>query len=68
MIPSVVSLGITILLLAGVFAAIGLHMLGTKAINVLDGHLERLQSKLDVLMVAQNERNEKIDIILSKLL
>lgn len=56
-----------ILALGVVFALIGVHQAATKLINLLDGHLERLQSKLDVLMAAQQEHNEKIDIILSKL-
>lgn len=57
----------TILALSIVFALIGVHQAATKLLNVLDGHLERLQSKLDVLMVAQNDHNAKIDIILNKL-
>jgi len=57
----------TILALGVVFALIGIHQATTKLIKLLDGHLERLQSKLDVLMVAQQEHNEKIDLILSKL-
>ncbi len=51
-----------------VFALIGIHQGTTKLIKLLDGHLERLQSKLDVLMAAQSDHNAKIDIILSKLL
>lgn len=58
----------TILALAVVFALIGAHQAATKLLNVLDGHLERLQGKLDVLMAAQSDHNDKIDIILSKLL
>lgn len=57
----------TILALTLVFALIGVHQAITKLLALLDGHLERLQSKLDVLMAAQQEHNEKIDIILSKL-
>lgn len=57
----------TILALGVVFALIGIHQATTRLIKLLDGHLERLQAKLDVLMAAQVEHNEKIDIILSKL-
>lgn len=57
----------TILALGVVFALIGIHQTTTKLISLLDGHLERLQAKLDVLMAAQQEHNEKIDIILAKL-
>ncbi len=58
----------TILALGIVFALIGMHQAATRLINLLDGHLERLQSKLDVLMAAQSDHNDKIDIILGKLL
>lgn len=54
--------------LALVFALIGIHQGTTKLIKLLDGHLERFQSKLDVLMAAQSDYNAKIDIILNKLL
>lgn len=57
-----------ILALVVVFTLIGIHQVATKAINLVDGHLERLQSKLDVLMAAQQEHNDKIDIILSRIL
>lgn len=50
-----------------VFTLIGAHQATTKLLNVLDGHLERFQGKLDVLLACQYEHNEKIDIILSKL-
>ena len=58
----------TILALVAVFALIGVHQAVTKLLRLLDGHLERLQSKLDVLMAAQSDHNDKIDIILNKLL
>lgn len=58
----------TILALVAIFALIGIHQVATKLLRMLDGHLERLQSKLDVLMVAQGEHNDKIDIILNRLL
>lgn len=58
----------TILALGVVFALIGMHQAATKLVSLLDGHLERLQSKLDVLMEAQHEHNGKIDVILNKLL
>ncbi len=58
----------TILALGVVFALIGAHQATTRLLNVLDGHLERLQGKLDVLMVAESEHNDKLDIILQKLL
>lgn len=58
----------TMLALGVVFALIGIHQATTKLIKLLDGHLERLQAKLDVLMAAQSDHNDKIDIILSKLL
>lgn len=57
-----------IIVLGVFFALVGAHQAVTKLVNVLDGHLERLQAKLDVLMAAQCEHNDKIDIILGKLL
>lgn len=53
--------------LFGVFLAIGIHFAIDKAFRLLDGHLERFQGKLDVMLAAQIEHNEKIDIILRKL-
>jgi hypothetical protein len=64
---SFVALALVILLLVGVFVAIGMHQVAQRAVNVLDGHLERLQGKLDVMLASQIEHNEKIDIILHKL-
>lgn len=58
----------TILALALVFALIGIHQATTKLISLLDGHLERFQAKVDVLMAAQSDYNAKIDIMLGKLL
>ncbi len=58
----------SILVLALVFVLIGIHQATTKLIGLLDGHLERLQAKLDVLMAAQSDHNAKIDMILGKLL
>ena len=48
--------------------AIGIHQAINRLLNIVDGHLERLQGKLDVLLAAQAEHNEKIDIILRHLL
>lgn len=58
----------TILALGVVFALIGVHQATTKLVALLDGHLERFQVKLDVVMKAQNDYNAKIDVILNKLL
>lgn len=58
----------TILVLGLVFALIGIHQATTKLITVLDGHLERFQAKVDVVMAAQSDYNAKIDVILRKLL
>lgn len=49
------------------FAALGVHQAISKLLRLLDGHLERFQGKLDVMLAAQIEHNEKIDIILRKL-
>lgn len=57
----------TVFALFGVFVLIGTHQTLTKLFKLLDGHLERLQEKLDVLLVAQIEHNQKIDKILAKL-
>lgn len=51
----------------GVFLAIGVHLAINKAFQLLDGHLERFQGKLDVLVAAQTEHNDKLDAILRKL-
>jgi hypothetical protein len=53
--------------LFGVFLAIGIHIAINKAFSLLDGHLERFQGKLDVLVAAQAEYNVKLDAILRKL-
>ncbi len=58
----------TIAAVATIFALIGIHQATTKLISLLDGHLERFQRKLDAMMVTQSEHNDKIDIILNKLL
>lgn len=50
-----------------VFLAIGMHLAVVKAFGLLDGHLERFQGKLDVMLAAQVEHNQKIDAILRKL-
>lgn len=57
----------TILALVAVFALIGVHQATYRLLKMLDGHLERLQGKLDVLLAAQVEHNAKIDLILNKL-
>lgn len=57
-----------ILALVTVFALIGIHQVVTKLLRLLDGHLERLQGKLDVLLASQTEHNAKIDLILRKLI
>jgi len=51
-----------------VLAGIGVHQAIYKLLKLVDGHLERLQGKLDILLAAQVEHNEKIDILLRKLL
>lgn len=50
-----------------VFVAIGLHQAVNKLLGIVDGHLERLQAKLDVLLGEQIKHNKKIDLILAKL-
>lgn len=47
---------------------IGIHQAVNRLLGIVDGHLERLQGKLDVLLAAQTEHNEKIDIILRHIL
>lgn len=58
----------TILALAAIFALLGIHQVVTKLLRLLDGHLERFQSKLDIMMAGQQDHNAKIDVILRKLL
>lgn len=58
----------TMLALFLVFSLIGVHQATTKMICLLDGHLERFQAKLDVMMAGQQEHNDKLDIMLDKLL
>jgi len=50
------------------FIGIGMHQAMSKLLSMVDGHLERLQGKLDILLAAQVEHNEKMDIILRRLL
>lgn len=50
-----------------VFVALGVHQAINKLLGILDGHLERFQGKLDVMLAAQIEHNDKIDAILHKL-
>lgn len=57
----------TIFAFAVVFSLIGVHQAITKLLRLLDGHLERFQAKLDIMMAGQNDHNAKIDVILSKL-
>jgi hypothetical protein len=59
--------GVIIIPLFGVFLAIGIHVALQRAFSLLDGHLERFQGKLDVLVAAQTEHNAKLDAILAKL-
>ena len=47
---------------------VGIHQAINRLLSLVDGHLERLQGKLDVLLAAQTEHNEKMDILLRKLL
>ena len=54
--------------LALILVGIGMHQAINKLLSLIDGHLERFQGKLDVLVAAQTEHNQKIDKILSKLL
>ena len=49
------------------FVGIGVHQAINRLLSLVDGHLERFQGKLDVLLAAQTEHNEKIDTILRKL-
>lgn len=53
--------------LFGVFLAVGIHVAIGKAFGLLDGHLERFQGKLDVLVGMQSDQIDKLDIILRKL-
>lgn len=53
--------------LAGLLALVGIHQVISKLLKLLDGHLERFQSKFDVMMISQTEHNKKIDAILRKL-
>lgn len=57
------ALGTLLLALVG----IGIHQVISKLLSLIDGHLERFQGKLDVLLAAQIEHNDKIDIIVRKL-
>lgn len=41
--------------------------LGNKAIHLVDNHLERLQSKLDVAMAQQTDNQELLHVILRKM-
>lgn len=50
-----------------VFGAIGVHQAVNRLLGIVDGHLERFQGKLDVMLAAQIEHNQKIDVILGKL-
>ena len=54
--------------LALILVGIGMHQAINKLLSLIDGHLERFQGKLDVLVAAQAEHNHKIDKILNKLL
>ncbi|MCK5319711.1 MAG: hypothetical protein KAJ55_17495 [Anaerolineales bacterium] len=47
---------------------IGVHQAINRLLGIVDGHLERVQGKLDVLLAAQVEHNEKMDLLLRKLL
>lgn len=59
---------VVLAILAGSFIAVGLNLAIGRGLSLLGGHLERLQGKLDVLVAAQAEHNEKLDAILWKLL
>lgn len=65
------SSGMLVLAVLGpVFVAlvgVGVHQAVNRLLSLVDGHLERLQGKLDVLLASQVEHNEKIDILLRKL-
>lgn len=58
----------TIIALAAVFTLLGAHQAVAKLLSLLDGHLERFQAKLAIMMASQDDHNAKIDVILSKLL
>lgn len=64
---SLFALSVTITLFVALLG-IGVHQAIDKLLKLVDGHLERLQGKLDVLLAAQVEHNEKMDIILRHLL
>lgn len=62
--------GYTLAIVGTLFVAlvgVGMYHTINRFLSLIDGHLERLQGKLDVLLAAQIEHNEKIDIILRKL-
>jgi len=46
---------------------LGIHQAIDRLLSLVDGHLERLQGKLDILLAMQTEHNEKMDVILRKL-
>lgn len=50
------------------FVGIGIHQAINKLLSLVDGHLERFQGKLDILLAAQVEHNQKIDILMRRLL
>lgn len=56
-----------VLTIIGALAAVGMHQAVGRFLSLVDGHLERFQGKLDVLLAAQTEHNEKIDAILRHL-
>ena len=56
-------LGTLFLALVGV----GVHQAVNRLLGIVDGHMERLQGKLDVLLASQVQHNEKIDLLLRKL-
>lgn len=57
-----------VVVLTIVFGLLGLHNAIGRLLRLLDGHLERFQGKLDVLVVSQDKHNQKLDVILGKLL
>lgn len=63
--------GYTLAIIGTLFVAlvgVGIYHTVNRFLSLIDGHLERLQGKLDVLLAAQTEHNEKIDVILRHLL
>lgn len=57
------ALGVVLLAVASIVVI----YLSNKLFDLLNGHLERLQGKLDVLQVQQSETNELLEMLIRKL-